>query len=56
MSASVRKNEPADEPLSKLKSPAAGPPVFRVVRADTDLFATLDGLEMQTGVDRDVLR
>ena len=56
MSASVRKNEPPTEPRSKLKTRASEPPIFRVVRADTDLFATLDGLETQTGVDRDVLR
>src|SRR3984957_19066861 len=56
MSTSVRKIEPEAEPLNKLKSQSAEPPVFRVVRADTDLFATLDGLEMQTGVDRHVLR
>jgi Histidine kinase-, DNA gyrase B-, and HSP90-like ATPase len=49
----ARKIEADSEPLSKLKAQPGEAPVFRITRADTDLLATLAGLELQTGVDRD---
>ena len=56
MSSAFEKTAGREIALSQVKTQQANAPVFRVVRADTDLFATLDGLEMQTGVDRDRLR
>ena len=56
MSAAFEKSSGAGVALSKVKSQPPDTTIFRIVRADTDLFATFAGLEMQTGVGRDVLR
>lgn len=56
MSAAFEKSSGAGVALSKVRSQPPDTTIFRIVRADTDLFATFAGLEMQTGVGRDELR
>jgi hypothetical protein len=51
-----RKTDTPAEPPSKLKSAGPSPADFQVRRPDTALFATLQGLQMQSGVPSRLLR